>query len=328
MRQTAGSEPTWMRRLKIRHLEVFVTLVETGSQRATATLLHVTQPALSKWLRELEEDIGAPLFERGRRLKPTSYGEVVLQYARRVLGDTARMGDELRTFRSGQSGCVRVGLLRSAAAELIPKVIAAYRQTSPDVRISLFEDTLDNLLPLLERRELDCIVGRLQGKVLSAEIFTEALYDEPVCVIAGAKHPLLSKRNMTWRDALTFPWIVPLPETPMRQLLDAELGTMGLSLPSTTIESSSFLAIERLLQTTDMLSFVSRQLALYHTETKSLAILPLALSHARLGPLGLLWVDAYPTVAVQRFLDLVRQEAISFTQAPPVRKATGRGKPR
>lgn len=164
MRQLTGSEPTWMRRLKIRHLEVFVTLVETGSQSATATQLNITQPALSKWLRELEEDIGAALFERGRRLTPTAYGEIVLQYARRVLGDSVRMGDELQTFRAGQSGRVRVGLLRSAAATLIPKVITSYLRIAPDVRISLFEDTLDNLLPRLERRELDCIIGRLQGR--------------------------------------------------------------------------------------------------------------------------------------------------------------------
>jgi len=164
VRQLAASEPSWMRRLKIRHLEVFLTLVETGSQSATAAQLNITQPALSKWLRELEEDIGAPLFERGRRLTPTTYGEIVLHYAHRVLGDTTRMGDELKTFQAGQSGRVRVGLLRSAAATLIPKVITGYRQIAPDVRISLFEDTLDNLLPRLERRELDCILCRLYGK--------------------------------------------------------------------------------------------------------------------------------------------------------------------
>lgn len=309
MRQLTGSEPTWMRRLKIRHLEVFVALVETGSQSATAAQLNITQPALSKWLRELEEDIGAPLFERGRRLTPTPYGEIVLQYARRVLGDSVRMGDELQTFRAGQSGRVRVGLLRAAAATLIPKVVTSYLRIAPDVRISLFEDTLDNLLPRLERRELDCIIGRLQGKALSAEIFAEALYDEPVCVVARAQHPLRTQKAITWPDALTYPWIVPLPETPMRQLLDAELGAMGLALPATSIESSSFLATERLLQSSDMLSLVSLQLALYHTEAKSLVILPLSVPHAKLGALGLLWIDRYPTAAVQRFLDLVRQEA-------------------
>ncbi|MDT2020182.1 LysR substrate-binding domain-containing protein [Methylocella sp. CPCC 101449] len=332
VRQLAASEPSWMRRLKIRHLEVFLTLVETGSQSATAAQLNITQPALSKWLRELEEDIGAPLFERGRRLTPTTYGEIVLHYAHRVLGDTTRMGDELKTFRAGQSGRVRVGLLRSAAATLIPKVMTAYRRIAPDVRISLFEDTLDNLLPRLERRELDCILGRLHGKALTAEIFTEALYDEPVCIIARVKHPLHAKKNLTktltWREALSYPWIVPLPDTPMRQLLEAELGAMGLALPSTTIESSSFLATERLLQETDMISLVSLQLALYHTETKSLAILPLTIPHARLGPLGLLWVDRHPTAAVQRFLDLVRQESAKLARGATPRRNAPREKKR
>src|SRR5665213_433517 len=96
--------PSWMRRLKIRHLEVFMSLVQTGSQSATAALLHVTQPALSKWLRELEQNVGCPLFERGRPLKLTVYGHVVLRYSQRVLGDSLRTANELESLRAGSSG--------------------------------------------------------------------------------------------------------------------------------------------------------------------------------------------------------------------------------
>jgi len=148
--------------------------------------------------------------------------------------------------------------------------------------------------------------------------------------MARVNHRLHARKTPTktppGREVLPCPWIVPLPDTPMRQLLETELGAMGLALPPTTIESSSFLATERLLQETDMISLVSLQLSLYHTETKSLAVLPLTIPHARLGPLGLLWIDRHPTAAVQRFLDLVRQESAKLARGGTRKNGARQGK--
>ncbi|MGH3525059.1 MAG: LysR substrate-binding domain-containing protein [Mycobacterium sp.] len=300
--------PGWMRRLKIRHLEVFMSLVQTGSQSATAALLHVTQPALSKWLRELEQNVGCPLFERGRPLSLTVYGHVVLRYAQRVLGDSLRTANELESLRAGSSGRVRVGVLRTVAAILLPKAIVHCRRHSPRVHITIYEDSLDNLLPKLLRHELDCVVGRLQPEALNADVFREALYDEPVCAVVRTNHPLLTRDHVTWSDVAAYPWIVPLPGTPLRVRVDAEFAAAGLPSPVDPIESVSLLMNEKLLQVTDMVSVVSRQLAIHYAGSGSLAILPLEMRHA-LGPVGLLWVDASPTSALARFLDSVRAEA-------------------
>jgi DNA-binding transcriptional LysR family regulator len=298
----------WLRRLKIRHLEVFMTLVETGSQSATAELLHVTQPALSKWLRELEQDVGCALFERGRPLKLTIYGQVVLRYAQRVLGDSTRTSNELDALLAGSSGRVRVGVLRTVATILLPRVIMRCRREAPKVRITVHEDSLDHLLPQLERHELDCILGRMQGEALNAEVFSEALYEEPVCAIVRPGHPLLKKRRVEWREAAAYPWIVPLAGTPMRVRLEAEFAAAGLSSPGDAIESMSLLTNQKLLHESDMISVVSRQLATHYAGTGSLAILPLPMRFA-LGPVGLLWVDANPTTAVAGFMQAVRTEA-------------------
>lgn len=300
--------PAWMSRLKIRHLEVFTTLVETGSQSATAERLHVTQPALSKWLRELEENVGCPLFERGRPLRLTVYGQVVLRYAQRVRGDSVRTVNELASLRAGSSGHVRVGVLRTVAAILLPKVIVRCRREVPHVRITVHEDSLDILLPRLERHEIDCVIGRLQPEALNARIFAEALYDEPVCAVVRLGHPLLTRKRMTWGDVADYPWILPLPGTPLRARVDAEFAAVGLPSPPDPIESISLLTNERLLQETDMVSVVSRQLAVHYADSGSLATLPLEMRHA-LGPVGLLWVDASPTAALGHFLDTVRAEA-------------------
>jgi len=300
-----GSPPAWISRLKIRHFEVLTTLVQTGSQSATAERLHVTQPALSKWLRELEQNMGCPLFTRGRPLRLTAYGDVVLRYAQRVLGDSARTVDELASLRSGSSGRVRVGALGPVAAIVLPKVIVRCRSELPDLQITVFEDTQDILLPRLQRHELDCVVGRLQPAALRAGIFSEALYEEPVHVVVRPRHPLLKRKKLVWHDLAEFPWILPLPETPMRQRVDAEFAASGLPSPRNAVESTSLLTNQRLLQQSDMVMAMSRQLAVHLRDSGSLAILPIRLDHA-LGAVGMLWVDELPSAALVRFMEAVR----------------------
>ncbi len=298
----------WLLRLRIRHLEVFRLLVRTGSQSETAAQMHITQPALSKWLRELEEQAGCALMQRDRPLRLTPDGEVLLRYAERVLGDSLRTGKELEAMRAGSSGLLRVGVLRAVAPMLVPRAILRCRQQAPRLQIRLYEDSLDNLLPALRRHELDCVIGRLHGEALGSEFQSEALYEEPVMAVVRPGHPLLKKRRLRLADTTVYPWILPLPGMPMRVRLEAEFAAANTRLPLEQVESVSLMINETLLLASDMVSVVSQQLAQHYEQAGILAILPLAMRQA-LGPVGLLWIDAMPSNAVARFLDSVRQEA-------------------
>ena len=99
----------WARRLKLRHLEVFLAVHETGSLTAAAARLHMTQPALSHWLSDLEGVLGRPLFIRDRRLTLTREGEVLRMHAVRMLGDVYRTDEELKAVQSGLRGRLHVG---------------------------------------------------------------------------------------------------------------------------------------------------------------------------------------------------------------------------
>lgn len=315
----------WLLRLRIRHLDVFRTLVRTGSQTETAALMHITQPALSKWLRELETQAGCPLMERERPLRLTVHGEVLLRYAERVLGDSLRTGQELEAINAGSSGLLRVGVLRAVAPLLVPQAILRSRREAPRLHIRLYEDSLDNLLPQLRRHELDCVIGRLHGEALGQEFHSEALYEEPVLAVVRHGHPLLKQKRLTLADAAGYPWILPLPGTPMRGRLDAEFAASNTRLPLEQVESVSLMINEMLLHESDMVSVVSQQLAQHYARTKTLAILPLGMRQP-LGPVGLLWVDSSPSNAVRRFLECVRVEArarkvSSMVSAGPRRRA-------
>ena len=84
----------WARRLKLRHLEIFLTLASAGSVTAAARLMHMTQPAVSHWLSDIEDLVGTPLFLRNRGLRLTEAGEVLARHARRMLGDLRRTSEK------------------------------------------------------------------------------------------------------------------------------------------------------------------------------------------------------------------------------------------
>lgn len=301
-------------------------LVHTGSQSETAALMHITQPALSKWLRELEAQADCALLQRQRPLRLTAQGEVLLRYAERVLGDSLRTGKEMEAIRAGSSGLLRVGVLRAVAPVLVPRAILRCREQAPRLQIRLFEDSLDNLLPALRRHELDCVIGRLHGEALGREFQSEALYEEPVLAIVRRSHPLLTKPRPTLADAAAYPWILPLPGMPMRVRLEAEFAAANTRLPLEQVESASLIINEMLLLASDMVSVVSQQLAQHYEQSGKLAILPLTMRQA-LGPVGLLWIDESPTNALRGFLQIVREESSVLHAHRPGKRGAGADAP-
>jgi DNA-binding transcriptional LysR family regulator len=179
----------WARRLKIRHLEVFVLLHETRSLTEAATRLHMTQPALSHWLADAEEAVGRPLFLRDRRLSLTVDGEVVLAHAKRMLGDVQRTHAELQAVQQGLQGRLNVGT--GLPRVLLPQSIARLHEERSNVFISIVEAPLPNLLQMMMRRELDVIIGSVGVQALQSGFTCEALLPDSVQIVAGQKHPLL-----------------------------------------------------------------------------------------------------------------------------------------
>ena len=138
----------WARKLKLRHLEVLLVLCRLRSITAAANELHMTQPAVSHWLADLEEVIGQPLFLRGRQLTLTQAGEILKRHAERMLGDVGRVNEELSSVGLGMSGRLHIGTIISAVPAVLPQAIARLQAHSPNLRLQVSEATFD---PLLER---------------------------------------------------------------------------------------------------------------------------------------------------------------------------------
>lgn len=305
---------SWTRRLKIRHLEIFSTLVSTGSQSAAADMLNITQPALSKWLRELEQDIGAPLFLRGKALKLTTLGAQFLSFSEHVLGEAENISDLMEAMRQGRAGRLRIGVLHAVVSELVPTAILRFRADAPSVRISVTEDTLAPLLDSLQRRELDVVIGRVQGAVLEG-IRTEELYAEQVVAVVRAAHPLRLSARPSWAAAREYPWLVSPQGTPMRTRFETEFVNAGVRFPEDLIESRSVVVNETLLRHTNMMTLFSRNIAPYYTKNGVLTELGLPMSGS-LGPVGLYLAEEELTPTVARFAELVREISASYVKSP------------
>lgn len=297
----------WTHRIRLRHLKVLVSLAETRNVSRSAVLLHMTQPALSKWLKELEQDLGLTLFERhARGLRMTAYGEALLEHARRIDIELNRARDEMDSLRKGSSGYVAIGGSGAAIATTIPAAVLALLKRMPAARVDVVESTMDRLIEKLGRRELDIAVGRSQPQYLHADVQTEVLYQEPVHFVARPHHPLHKKRkNLSWDDLDGYRWVVFSSDTPVRAVLDQALHEVGRYVPSDALQSNSVLASFALLAASDMVTIASERSISQYEKMGALKRLPLRVGDAR--PIAMYWRrDEHCSSAVEATLQCLR----------------------
>lgn len=235
----------WARRLKLRHLEVFLALQETGSITAAAAQLHMTQPAMSHWLADLEQVVGSPMFLRKRRLELTPAGGVLAMHAQRMLGDVQRIHAELEAVQSGLQGRLQIGT--TVPPVLLPRAIARLQEKAPGIYVAVVESPLAELLDRLAKREIDAVIGALTAQVLRAGFTTEVLMRDVVQIVAREDHPFLALRKPTWKKTADYPWIMPPAGSVMRGRVDEAFAAQGLAPPRPSVEASSSMRVQLLL---------------------------------------------------------------------------------
>lgn len=307
----------WTDRLRLRNLRYLLSLEQTRNLSHSANLLNTTQPGLSKWLKELEEDVGLPLFERhARGLMPTPNGKVLIEHARRVLSQLDRAATDMSTLRAGVSGRLAIGASGAAASVAAPIAILRMAERLPTVRVELVEATMDRLLTLLAQGELDVVIGRTSKHTLDrALIASELLYLEPIDLIARPGHPLFLKQGITWDDVECYRWIVWPRETPVRNALEAALLTAGRQLPLNYVESNSVIANVTLLTHSDMIGTASHRSTQMLSRLKLVRSLPLKLQG--FGSVSMYWRndEIFPQT-IEQALDCIRD--VTRYQEPDV----------
>ncbi len=274
--------------LKARHLRLLATIDTYRNLTQVADITHVTVPAVSKSLAELERGLGLTLFSRtAHGLVPTPYGDCLIRHARAMLTILHQARDDLKALSSGTEGKVYIGMLPASASVLLPQALSILKQRSPDTNVMVIEGTTASLLPELWQGRLDLVVGRLPPPADTHGSFEEKeLLEEPVALMTGHNHPLASRKTIKWSDLLPYPWILPPPGSILRDPLERVLEAHDVPLTNNYIETLSIHVARAQLQVSDFIAVLASTPA--NDTTQPLHMLPLSLPRL-LRPAGVLW---------------------------------------
>lgn len=195
--------------MELRHLRYFVAVGEEENVTRAAARLHVSQPPLTRQIRDLEDELGFALFDRtGKALRLTAAGRVFLDEARAVLARVAAAVATARDAARGGRGTLEVGYAPSPSIGLLPPALQAFRAAAPQVKVQLHDQSSPQMLAGLRDRTLDVAVLMQPPKPAAAGLAFAPLRTFPLVVAMAPTHPLAGKRRVTVAEVLREPIVV------------------------------------------------------------------------------------------------------------------------
>lgn len=239
-----------LRRLRLRHLELLTVLRDVPTVRGAARQLNLSQPAVSKMLREIEGVFGAPLFERSKAgVAPNALGLAAIRRAGVICNEVAAAEEEVAALRTGASAMLRVGTF--SITSIAPAAIARLRALQPGVAVRIREGAVRDLLESLLAGDLDCVFGALAPDVLGsdaiAELASEVIREDRVSVVASSKHRLARARRLQWKDLQDEAWVLQPSNSLVRRAFMAAYFDQGLSPPAAAVETLSPITMAALI---------------------------------------------------------------------------------
>lgn len=312
-------------RLRTRQLLLAAQLGETGHLGRAAAALGVSQPAATKLLQQMEDQLGETLFTRAARgMQPTASGDALIRYARQWLNDFGALRQEMAALRSGLQGTLRLGSVPGAMPELVAPALALYKRQHPAVAVSVVVETSDVMLAQLARGEVDLVLGRLtEGH--HDDVFTaRALLGEEQVVVVRVGHPLLAAdQPITLQELARWPWVLQPPGSPQRSRFEDALREAGVHSRIDITQTASTVATTALLECSEMAAVMPASLAGHYARLGVLQVLPVVLP-LRVPAIHLVTRKQRPlSPAAEAFVQQVLAAVSAPVSAPPAVPATG-----
>ncbi|UPA24354.1 LysR family transcriptional regulator [Shinella oryzae] len=285
-----------------RHLAQLAAVVQAGGVTEGATMLGLSQPAVSRTLAMLEKRLGEPLFLKGRRpLQPTPLGRALADHGQAILTSARKASSLVEGFRHGRTGLVRVGGTPFFMDALIAGMLAGFQNAFPDVRVEQSYGYLSELKAAIVADRIDlaiCPIDMLEEG--SGMHFQELLPGRNV-VACRVTHPLLLKRKLSGPELLDFPWIAPPPGSPLL----ADLRSLVLSLGATETKiryaGGSLTSAINYMKESDALTILPHSVVFAYRNDRAITALPVEIPHPeralgllrRSGDLGAPAIEAF-----------------------------------
>ncbi len=218
--------------LNLAQLQAFVQIVSAGSFRGAALQMEVSQPALSRAIRQAEQVLGARLFDRDtRNLQITATGRELLPIAQRVLREFDASFGELGQFLQGRTGTVAVVTLPSIGASLLAQAVASFQALHPQVEFKLMEAPAENLLNVIDEGHAD--FGLSVKPAPDRRLRYRHLLDDPFVLLCREDDALAARTTVPWSVFSTRPFIGSQPRSSIRQITDAVFLQRRMSVRAT-----------------------------------------------------------------------------------------------
>ena len=222
-------------------LEYFIALARARHFGRAAEELGITQPTLSAGIKQLEDQLGVMLVQRGSRFQGlTAEGDQVLGWARRIVGDTRAMREEMRAARRGLSGRIRIAAIPTALA-MVARLTTPFREKHPGVTFSVLSRTSIEVLSLLGNLDIDAGITYLDNEPLG-RVVSVPLYAERYQLITAAGNPLADRTSVSWAEVSRLPLCLLTPDMQNRRIIDQHLAEAGVQVRP-TLESNSMIVL-------------------------------------------------------------------------------------
>ena len=222
-------------------LEYILALAREQHFGRAAEACGVTQPTLSAGVKQIEEQMGVLLVNRGSRFQGfTPEGQRVLEWARRIVGDSRAMREEIISLRHGLTGRLRIAAIPTALA-MVAALTTPYREQHPNVQFTIYSRNSIEVLDLLENLEIDAGITYVENEPLG-RVSTVPLYHERYRLLTSADAPLGNRETVTWTEVAQVPLCLLTPDMQNRRIIDRLLKSAGGdSRP--TLESDSMILL-------------------------------------------------------------------------------------
>lgn len=280
-----------LRGLRLKDLLFVQRIAEHNSLSAAAAEFGLTQPAASRWLRDLEQLFRAHLFARDRMvgMTPTPLGELVVERGRALLSDVSLLSAEIEAYRAGRGGRLQLGVIPYVSARLLEKLVSTlvgeYAMT-----VSVVEAATEPLMEGLRMQRLHAVIGRCPTQPLAAGLRQEVLFTQKACLLVHARSDIGGARQVKLSSLAGFRWIVPPTDSPSWQAIVAAYTAAKETPPHPVVETASTKLVH----------------ALVATSVDMVAVLPLEIG-ADLEKLGGVRVVPFPTAFKMPPVGLIAQ---------------------
>lgn len=244
--------------IKLTALQALVAAIEEGSLRAAARRLHVSQPALTKLVRELELELASPLLLRhSKGVRPTAQGQVLFEYALKVVSELATATELIQQMGGQMKGNLNVAAVPVAMMLLIPETLRTYSRAFPEIQLRVSEEMFVEQLQKLRKGEVDMVVGGIPEGLPLGEFITESLMETRMVVVArkGSRHVRAKKLADLANEA----WIYT-GNSQQTGYVSRLFETHGLPPPPAGAMVNSTLALLALLGSADLLGLMPEQI--------------------------------------------------------------------